>query len=220
MAQKIKLKNGLNVWRLLATSVDNPDKSEVAERVPLAVDYFIEQQPFVHAPVHMMKARDGEWRFGNVRPLKLLSIGTTPPEMPRGEFIADRGSVIGISPNVATSPGHGPWWLLVELWWRGPDIEIDYPGVRQFGFMREYTLSGADWLLDTAIFIPHEAAPVDPGEESLPGSIVGSAKDRARETARGLRGIVSGYIATQAVGGALVMLGAYLFLRGRNNGTA
>jgi hypothetical protein len=103
-----------------------------------------------------------EWRFGDVRPLKVTAVGREQPNMPAGRLLGDR---MHAGPTVPSVVGKHPWWVRVELWWRGQPATIDYPGLHEGLFGRRWQLDGADWVLDRAVALPVEQQ-TDPGAQT------------------------------------------------------
>lgn len=161
----IVVKQGPNVWRLLRTDRDGASAGEIPQMAAAAVRWFVRGVGTAgseRGPLHeLVNVGPNEWRFGWVRPLRVLSVAQSEPPTPVGQFIADRArSVPGTVPTVR---GQKPWWVMVQFWWRAPDARIEYPAMREGLFGRSYELNGADWLLDRAVVPP--VAP-DPGNQT------------------------------------------------------
>ena len=154
------------MWRLVRTDKDGASKADITQETASAIRYFLGLgvSPGKDASLVPSGHRPEEWRFDDVRPLQLVEINRAAgPAMPSGELLADRTS--SVPDTVPTVSGKKPWWVLVRFWWRGKATTIDYPGVVQGLLWPEWSLTGADWVLDRAVFVPREQAPADPGGE-------------------------------------------------------
>lgn len=196
---QIELRPGLNLWRLLRTDRDGAKQAKVIQSAAAAVRYFVGEGLSPEANATLIPVRDREYRFGDVRPLRVLDVSRKAGQsMPAGTLLADRMAVPGTVPTVRA---RRPWWVLCELWWRGPLRQIDYPGVRAGILWPSWTLDGADWVLDRAVYVPREAA-TDPGGSTWLESMGDQAQAaflRATDDLGDLLGSVGGGLAILAV---------------------
>lgn len=161
----IQVREGPNVWRLLRTDRDGASAGQIPQMAAAAVRWFVRGVGTAGAergPLHeLVSTGPNEWRFGWVRPLRVLSVAQSEPSVPAGEILADR--TVSLPGTVATVRGQKPWWVMVQFWWRAPDARIEFPALREGILGRSYELNGADWILDRAI-VP--AASRDPGGQT------------------------------------------------------
>lgn len=160
---QVPVPQGPQVWRLLRTDRDGASSTEIPDFAAAAVRYFL-RGPTAQGPLpELVPVRPGEWRFGNVRPLHVLTVTKTEPPMPAGQLVAARErSVPGTVPTVRATR---PWWIVVRFWWRGPVRFVDYPGMVEGLLGRRYELNGADWVLDRAVILRGDLTP-DPGDST------------------------------------------------------
>lgn len=168
---QLLVKPGLNAWRLLRTDRDGATEAQIPRTTAAVMRYFLTGYPFPEPgfpEVQLIPIRPNEWRFDDVRPLKLVEVSRkSGPALPRGELLADRMNVPDTVPSVSASK---PWWVVVWFWWRGPEKSIDYPGVRSGWLWPSWELNGADWVLDRAVWVP-EGVQQDPGAESWSSAV-------------------------------------------------
>jgi hypothetical protein len=185
---KIPIRQGYNVWRLLRTDRDAASAGEIPQMAAAVVRYFIrglEASGQERGPLYeLTSTAPNEWRFGWVRPLKVLSVSQSPQAMPAGIVLADRHKTV--KDTIPTVRGQKPWYVLVGFWWRAPDALIDYPGLREGLFGRSYELDGADWTLDSAT----TTAGKDPGDQTWTQAQGAAAGKLAREAGAGLGAVL------------------------------
>lgn len=161
---KIPVKQGPNTWLLLRTDRDGASQGEIPQMAAAAVRWFVRGVGTAgseRGPLHeLVETGPNEWRFGWVRPLRVLQVTHSEPRT-AGQTVASRTT--SVPTTIPTVRGQQPWWVLVQFWWRAPDAWIEYPAMREGIFGRTYELNGADWLLDRAV-IPLPAA--DPGDQT------------------------------------------------------
>lgn len=168
----IQVVQGPNAWRLLRTDRDGASEGEIPQMAAAAVRWAVRgagQTGAERGPLHeLINTGPREWRFGWVRPLRVLSVTHEPAAMSPGRELADRhrlgsGNLVHRMRTVPTVRGQKPWFIGVEFWWRAPDARIEFPAWREGIFGRSYELNGADWVLDRAVAV--QRAP-DPGDQT------------------------------------------------------
>lgn len=179
---RIELRQGRNLWRLMRTDRDGASEEQVIETVGPAVSKMIREAGMQDGPWEILRTDSGgnpKWRIGNARPVELVGLARYEPENPAGpqlalpegaQRIAERLQYPG--PTLPTVAGKRPWWVLVDVWWRGPDTTIYWPGFRvNWLGNRVRTVVGADWALDSAAWVPdEEETKPDPGDQTSLGS--------------------------------------------------
>jgi hypothetical protein len=169
---KLAVPEGCNVWRLLRTDRDGQTEAKIPQNAAAAVRYFLGLGLSPQENQQLVPVAHWTWRFGNVRPLEVLSVGHEEPPLTSGQILADRQRVPDTVPTVS---GKHPWWVLLRFWWRQPGITIDYPGVRQGLLWPSWTLDGADWLLDRAHYVsPSDVQ--DPGAATWTDAVTDHAQ--------------------------------------------
>jgi hypothetical protein len=202
---KVRIAQGHNLWRLLRTDRDGASAGEIPQMAAAAVRYLIrglEATGAERGPLHELVATaPREWRFGWVRPLKVVSVSHEAQPM-GGTTLADRQKTVpGTIPTVR---GQRPWYILVDFWWRAPDALIDYPGFREGLLGRSYELNGADWTLDAATFL---TTGKDPGDQTWSTAQGKAARELAAKATEGLGSTLLG------VGGMAALVLLYLLSR-------
>lgn len=138
----------------------------IPQMAAAAVRWFVRgvgPQGAERGPLHeLVSVGPNEWRFGWVRPLRVLRVSQSEPPMPHGGILADRHTTV--PETIPSVKADKPWWVLVEFWWRAGAVRIQYPGLKEGLFGRSYELNGADWVLDRAV-VPSTVQP-DPGAET------------------------------------------------------
>jgi hypothetical protein len=191
----IPIRQGANVWRLLRTDRDGAASHEIPQMAAAVVRWFIRGVGTAGAergPLHeLVSTGPNEWRFGWVRPLRVLSVGRAEPSLPAGNVVADRvKSVPGLIPTVR---GQRPWWVLVQFWWRAPDAFIEYPAMREGLFGRSAEFTGADWLLDRAVIPSVDSfASIDPGDATWNQAQGAKASQAIAEAGTGIARVLTG----------------------------
>ena len=175
----IPLKQGRNLWRLLRTDRDGVGEEQVIETVGPAIAKLIRPIGIQEGPWEIFRIDDGSgnpmWRIGDARPVELVGLeryeldrNLGPKlELPDGaQILAERLQYPG--PTLPTVNAQRPWWVLVDLWWRRPDATVYWPGFRvNWLGNRIRTVVDADWVLDTAAYVPPAAeVKPDPGDAS------------------------------------------------------
>lgn len=214
MAERVQIPvvEGRQIWQLVRTGADGASRAELPQMAAAATRYFLLTEPGESkgAKHELVRTGANEWRFGNVRPFKVLSIVRTgfPEPAPAGEVIADyQESLPTTIPSVRAPGGTEPWQITVEFWWRGAPKRIDYPAMSEGFFGRSYTLHGADWMLARAVVPPPDAA--DPGDQTW-GDAQG---DRVDEAAAEFSSDLAETVRKAALpAGALLLGGAALYL--------
>jgi len=191
---RVRVVQGVNVWRLLRTDRDGASATEIPQMAAAAVRWFLRGKTAQGGLHELVKTGKNQWRFGAVRPLQVLKVSHLPTEA-RGVVLADRHRVPGTAPSVRAQR---PWIVLVRFWWRKPDARIPFPGMTEGLMGREYQLNGADWLLDRAV-TPKGDVP-DPGDKTWGEVTTEAAADAAGQVMAGIGGV-----------GLAVLLGLYLF---------
>lgn len=214
MAERVKIPvvEGRQIWQLVRTAADGASKAELPQMAAAATRHFLLTEPGEGkgAKHELVKTGANEWRFGNARPFKVLSItrGNFPAPAPAGTVLADyQTSLPHTIPSVRAPGGAEPWQITVEFWWRGPPKSIDYPGMSEGLFGRSYTLNGADWVLARSVEPPEEAP--DPGDQTW-GDAQG---DRVEEAAAEFSAELAETVRKAALpAGALLAGAAVLYL--------
>lgn len=166
---RIPLVPGPQVWRLIRTDRDGAKATGSATEpgIPQMTAAFVRWAIYsgtlgMGAKHELIAVGPDTWRFGDVRPLKVTSVGKVEPNLPGGRLLGDRMHAGPTAPSVV---GRSPWWVRVEFWWRGQPATIDYPGLHEGLFGRRWQLDGADWVLDRAVAVPAEHER-DPGGQT------------------------------------------------------
>lgn len=204
---------GRNVWRLVRGNVDEPDPESLPQKAAAFVRWVF-QQNRTGTP-ELVPVGPDEWRFGDVRPLRVLSVSDDPQPMPPGKLMGDRETVPGVAPAVRLKQGTTPKFVLLEFWWRGSPTEtVPYPAWQKGLLGPSYTLTGADWLLDKAVW---DDDADDPGDESwaeAQGENVTNIPAATVRAAAKMFGRAAGV--TLALQGGLLFGGLYLYLKSRD----
>ena len=202
----IPVVQGPQVWRLLRTDRDGASAAEIPQMAAAAVRWFVRGVGTAgseRGPLHeLVPTAPNTWRFGWVRPLRVLSVSHGEPRTPVGTLLASRSTTVPAT--VPSVRGQNPWWVLVEFWWRAPDARIEYPGLREGILGRAYELDGADWVLDRAI---RPKAAVEPGDKTWTDAQGARAAAAAASVGPGLARVIQGGVGL----GVLVLL--YLLSR-------
>jgi hypothetical protein len=153
-----------------------------------------------------------EWRVSSARPVRLVatpsqsvasfeaSLTAAYPSPTGGSIIARREDLDPLPLLVASTP----WYIALELWWRGPASTIPWPclqvtwaGTRQ----RDYT--EADWLLLRA-FVPPGTA-TDPGDATWGESVEASTTAAVDEVKKKLTfGLGTAAVLALVIGGIVL----------------
>lgn len=201
----VKLRQGENVWLLLATDkFGNSADDIISDKVDglaVALDAMLSTvksgQPIMPAPWQEIGTGGKTFRIGSARPIEVISVTKTEPSTPKGTVVADRNNYPG--DGTPTVIGQTPWWVLIRIWWRAPDTELPWPAfTERFPLLPDLEqVNGAEWVLAKAVF-PDSTAK-DPGEQSW-----GSAQaDRASALGSSL---MTGAITIGAAALAVVIL--------------
>lgn len=157
------------MWLLLRTDRDNPRATDsvtepgLPQMAAAFCRWAIYQGSLPMGAKHeLVSTGPDEWRFGDVRPFKVTSVGRVEPNMPLGTRIADR---MRAGDTIPTVVGRQPWYVRVELWWRAGPTTIAYPGVHEGLFGRRWQVDGADWVLDRSV-VPRAEHTRDPGSQT------------------------------------------------------
>jgi len=211
MTPRVAVFPGRNVWRLLRGNVDEPDPEDIPQKAAALVRYVFEDS---QAPTHeLVSVGPDEWRFGDVRPLRVLSVSDAPQKLPPGTLLGDRTLLldVNVAPAVRVKPATVPSFVLVEFWWRGsPTKTVAWPAWQKGILGPTYALTGADWLLDAAVFDPDAA---DPGDETW-GEAQGERASEVTGNLGKLAEMFGGAIGTTiVVQGAALAAGVWLYLK-------
>jgi hypothetical protein len=153
-----------------------------------------------------------EWRVSAARPVRLVGVPsqsvavletaltTAYPSPSGGRVIARREDLDPLPLLVANKP----WYLALELWWRGPPATIPWPclqvtwaGTRQ----RDYT--EADWLLLRS-FVPAGTS-TDPGDETWGEATEANVHQTVDEVKKQLSvGLMVAAVLAAVVGGSIL----------------
>jgi hypothetical protein len=188
----IEVREGPNVWRLLRTDRDGASEGQIPQMAAAAVRWFVRGVGPAGAergPLHeLVSTGPNEWRFGWVRPLRVLSVTQSEPSnMPVGTLLADRNRTV--PDTIPTVRGQKPWWVVVQFWWRAPNATIEYPALREGIFGRSYELNGADWVLDQAV-APQRSP--DPGGQTWDEAQGANASAAVKSAGESLGKVVAG----------------------------
>lgn len=168
----VKLRQGENVWLLLATDKFGASADDVitdkVDGLAVALDAILSTvksgQPVAPAPWQEIGTGNKTFRIGSARPVEVVSVTKTEPTLPKGAIVADRNQYPG--EGVPTVIGQKPWWVLVRIWWRAPDTELPWPAfTERFPLLPDLEqVNGAEWVLAEAVW--PDATTADPGEQS------------------------------------------------------
>ena len=180
---RLPLVAGPQVWRLIRTDRDGANATGIPQMTAAFCRWAIYSGQLAMGAKHeLISTGPDEWRFGDVRPLRVTSVSHDEPHMPGGRLLGDR---MHAGPTVPTVVGTRPWWVRVELWWRGQPATIDYPGLHEGLFGRRWQLDGADWVLDRAVGLD-PAHETDPGPQTWAEAQGDAAEEAARRAAADL----------------------------------
>jgi hypothetical protein len=160
----LQLVPGVQRWLIARTDRDGASSEEIADMLSGFLqwsfrDLVVGDQPGA-SPEELWTTADHEWRVSAARPIRLLeSPRQTEPDIGQGRVIAAREQLEDL-PLVNAAR---PWFIFIEIWWRGPPATIAWPclTVGTFGH-RSRDYSEADWLLLRSVLPVAEIA--DPGD--------------------------------------------------------
>jgi hypothetical protein len=204
---KLKLIAGRQQWLIARTDRDGASAAEVANMLAGFLQFTFRDiqgdQPG-SSPEEIFTTGDHEWRVSAARPVRLLlTPSQTEPPM-AGSIIARREDLEELPLLNASKP----WYLAVEVWWRGPEATIAWPALQvTWAGTRQRDYTEADWLLLRSVVPPGEAA--DPGDQTWVEDITADAAAAA--------GALKSVLSTTAlvVAGLLTAAGAILLLTRR-----
>lgn len=196
----IRIVQGPQRWLLVRTDRDGASAEEVADMLAGFLQYIFRQ--LGADALEIFETGDHEWRIGQARPVRFVS----PPT--KDTLFLSTGTKIADSMDLDVFPtvsGERPWFMVVEIWWRGVQTEVRWPALKVSGLgWREWSLDRADWLLLQSR-IP-DAPPADPGDQTWGESVEASAIAVAKKAGNWGLGLGAGLLA---------LLGASLLLRRR-----
>jgi hypothetical protein len=204
----LRLVPGRQQWLIARTDRDGASAAEVADMVAGFLQFVFRDitggdQPG-SSPQELFPTGEHEWRVSAARPVRLLLVPSQTEPPVSGAIVARREDLAELPLLNASRP----WYLVLEVWWRGPAAVIPWPclqvtwaGTRQ----RDYT--EADWLLLRS-FVP-------PGEVPDPGDATWGAT-ATEAIAEGAKAIKAG-LSTAAlwVAGLAVIVGGILLVSRR-----
>jgi|WetSurMetagenome_2_1015567.scaffolds.fasta_scaffold70512_4 hypothetical protein len=196
----IRIVQGPNRWLLVRTDRDGASADEVAGMLAGFLQFLFRQ--LGADALEIFETGEHEWRIGQARPVKFINLPTKDTLfLSTGTKIADSID-LDVFPTVS---GERPWFMVVEVWWRGVQTEVRWPALKVSGLgWREWSLDRADWLLLQSR-IP-AAVPADPGDATWGTAMKGKAKEAVKVVENWSLGLGAGLLA---------ILGASLLLRRR-----
>jgi hypothetical protein len=162
------LRPGCQRWLIARTDRDGASADQIADWVAGFTQYSFRtisgDQPG-SSPEELISTGEHQWRVSSARPVAItvLPHQDTPIGLNGATLIQGREQLDEL-PVLARETSK-PWYLELEIWWRGPQATIAWPclAVNAMG-QRSHDYANADWLL-MASWVP-KAIPADPGEES------------------------------------------------------
>lgn len=201
------LRPGVQRWLIARTDRDGASADQIADWVAGFTQYSFRtisgDQPG-SSPEELISTGEHQWRVSSARPVTItvLPHQDTPIGLNGATLIQSREQLDEL-PVLARQTSK-PWYLELEIWWRGPQANIAWPclAVNAFG-LRSHDYQNADWLL-MASWVP-TTIPADPGGESwaeAEGDAIAEAVDDVKK-AMSYGAIVAGAV-------ALVFAGFYV----------
>lgn len=202
----LRLVPGRQQWLIARTDRDGASAAEVANMLAGFLQYTFRDiqgdQPG-SSPEEIFTTGDHEWRVSAARPVRLLLTPSQTEPPVSGAIIARREDLDEL-PLLRASK---PWYLVVEVWWRGPEASIPWPALQvTWAGTRQRDYTEADWLLLRSFVPPGDA--VDPGDDSWAGST-------SAAIGQTLAAIKSGLSTAAVVVGGLVAVGGVILLLSR-----
>lgn len=196
----IRIVQGPQRWLLVRTDRDGASADEVAGMLAGFLQFLFRQ--LGADALEIFETGKHEWRIGQARPVRFVNLPTKDTLfLATGTKIADSMD-LDVFPTVS---GERPWFMVVELWWRGVQTDVRWPALKVSGLgWREWSLDRADWLLLQSR-IP-DATGSDPGDATWGASVEASALEVAKKAGNWSLGLGAGLFA---------VLGASLLLRRR-----
>lgn len=203
----LRLVPGRQQWLIARTDRDGASAAEVAKMLAGFLQFTFRDiqgdQPG-SSPEEIFTTGDHEWRVSAARPVRLL-LTPSQTEPPLAGSIVARREDLEELPLLNASK---PWYLAVEVWWRGPEATIPWPALQvTWAGTRQRDYTEADWLLLRSVVPPGEAT--DPGDQTWLEDIT----DEAAAAAGALKSVLS--TAALVVAGLLTAAGAILLLTRR-----
>lgn len=203
----LRLVPGRQQWLIARTDRDGASVAEVADMLAGFLQFTFRDvqgdQPG-SSPEEVFSTGDHEWRVSAARPVRLLLTPsqTEPPVS---------GSIIARREDLAELPllnASRPWYLVAEVWWRGPAAVIPWPALQvTWAGTRQRDYTEADWLLLRSFVPPGDA--VDPGDSTW----IEATGDNVVDD---LNAIKSGLSKTAlVVGGLVVVVGGIVLMSRR-----
>jgi hypothetical protein len=212
---------GRQVWIVGRTDRDGASVAEVSRMVAGFLQYSFRNvsggPPGSGANELFATSSDPpEWRVSAARPVRLLvpptqslpemeslladAIASSKPSGDDGHSVARREELDPLPILVASRP----WYLALELWWRGPAATIPWPCLQvTWAGTRQRDYSEADWLLLRSIVPPGTAA--DPGDESWGEAVEANASEAVDEVKKQLTvGLGAAVLVAVLVGGIVL----------------
>lgn len=185
----LRLVPGRQVWILGRTDRDGASAQEVADMAAGFLEYSFRDvsggPPGSGANEVFATSHDPlEWRVSAARPIRLMfppvqsvdELDSSLKASLAGDSPGGDGEVIARREELDPLPllnASRPWYLALEVWWRGPASTIAWPCLQvTWAGTRQRDYEEADWLLLRA-FVPPGSVP-DPGGESW-GEAAGEA---------------------------------------------
>jgi hypothetical protein len=196
----IRIVQGPQRWLLVRTDRDGASAEEVADMLAGFLQYIFRQ--LGADALEIFETGENEWRIGQARPVRFVTLPTKDTLfLSTGTKIADSMD-LDVFPTVS---GERPWFMVVEIWWRGVQTDVRWPALKVSGLgWREWSLDRADWLLLQSR-IP-DAPPGDPGDATWGSAVKKKAKEAVKTAGNWSLGLGAGLFA---------VLGASLLLRRR-----
>jgi hypothetical protein len=207
----IKLVQGQQRWLIVRTDRDGASAEEVAGMLAGFLQYIFRQ--LGADALEIFETGRLEWRIGAARPVKYVVEPTKEIQvLTAGAKVADSLD-LDMYPTIEAQT---PWYMVVELWWRGPDTEIRWPALKVSGIgWRSWTLDRADWLLLQSR-IPEITAP-DPGDQTWGEAVTDTALDALKGVGERIKEETSS-IVKMSLGTAAVLVLVYSMLRRKKKG--
>jgi hypothetical protein len=202
----LRLVPGRQQWLIARTDRDGASAAEVADMVAGFLQFTFRDvqgdQPG-SSPEEVFPTGNHTWRVSAARPVILLLTPSQTEPPVSGSIIARREDLEELPLLNASRP----WYLVVELWWRGPAASIPWPALQvTWAGTRQRDYTEADWLLLRSFVPPTEAT--DPGDDSWSGATSAAIGE-------GLRVLKSGLSTAALVVAGLFAMGGVMLLASR-----
>lgn len=203
----IRLVQGCQRWLIVRTDRDGASEEEIAGMLAGFLQFVFRQ--LGADALEIFETGDHEWRIGAARPVRYVVRPTkTIQVLTAGESIAD-SLLLDTFANIEAQT---PWYMIVEVWWRGPDTVIRWPALKVIGIgFREWTLDRADWLLLQSRR-PFNAQ-VDPGDQTWGEAVTDEALDALKGVGERIKEETSSVVKVSLGTAAVLAIVYYLATR-------